>query len=61
MHDIDNQFRPEEESEIASSDFNSSNPKSYGTLLFLPPDEFYGKCDYLYKDKIINHLHQYGY
>lgn len=61
LHDIDNEFRPEEESEIASSSFNSSYPSSYGSLLFIPGDQWYGSSDNIYTQDIVRYLLELGF
>jgi hypothetical protein len=60
-HDIDNEFRPEEETEIASSVFNSSDPSSYGSLLLVPQDMWYGNTINIYRDEVLKYLIEYGF
>lgn len=61
IHDIDNEFRPEEETVIATSQFVSSNPSTYGTLSFVPNNMWYGTCQNIYKQDIYQTLLEYGF
>jgi hypothetical protein len=60
-HDIDNEYRPEEESQIATSAFSSLNPSTYGSLILIPPEEWYGDTINIYKDDIVKALSEFGY
>ena len=60
-HDIDNEYRPEEETLIATSQFSSLNPSSYGSLLLIPSNRWYGETHNIYKEDIIKYLIEYGY
>lgn len=61
VHDIDNEFRPEEKSEISTSYFSEMNPSTYGTLLLIPEGEWYGKSYNIYKQNILQTISEYGY
>jgi len=61
FHDIDNEFRPEQKTEIASSLFSSQKPTSYGSIILFPEDKWYGESKNIYKDKILKYLKEYGY
>jgi hypothetical protein len=61
IHDIDNEFRPEEETVIATSQFVSSNPSTYGSLIFVPNNLWYGKCNNIYRQDLYQTLLEYGY
>lgn len=61
VHDIDNEFRPEEESVLATSQFDSTNPSTFGTLVFVPNNLWYGECKNIYKQDIYQTLLEYGY
>jgi hypothetical protein len=61
IHDIDNEFRPEEETVIATSQFVSTNPSTFGNLLFIPNNQWYGKCNNIYRQDIYQTLLEYGY
>ncbi len=60
VHDIDNEFRPEEKTEISSSKFQSGDPSSYGSLIFIPKGEWYGETENIYVDKILDYINEYG-
>lgn len=61
VHDIDNYFRPEEESIIATSHFDSMNPASYGTLLLIPGHQTYGESHNIYTDPLAERLRDIGF
>ena len=61
FHDIDNEYRPEEETELATSAFSSLNPSTYGSLLLIPSDLWYGETINIYKEDIIQYLTEYGF
>ncbi len=61
-HDFDNPFRPEEETEIASSaNFSPLNPSSYGALVIIPENMWYGENIYVFRDDIIKILQENGF
>lgn len=60
VHDIDNSLRPEETSEIASANSKDTESPSYGTLLIVPPDKWYGSVTNIYQDKLLRFLTKYG-
>lgn len=61
-HDFDNPFRPEEETEIASSaNFSPLNPSSYGAIVIIPENMWYGENIYVFRDDIIKILHENGF
>lgn len=43
IHDCDNQFRPEEETILATSSFIHDNSDTLGSLLFVPEGKKYGE------------------
>ncbi|MFP4527591.1 MAG: sugar-binding protein [Candidatus Kapaibacterium sp.] len=61
LNDIDNEFRPEEATEIATSDFFSLNPSSYGSLVLVPDNIWYGETRNIYKVDILRHLMELGF
>jgi len=61
FHDIDNEFRPEEETTIATSIFTPSKLDSYGELVIIPNDEWYGKAKNYYKKDILRYLMELGF
>jgi hypothetical protein len=61
-NDIDNKYRPEEETQLASSSsFKSLNPSSYGALLLIPKDYWHGDTRNIYNEEILTHLIENGY
>ena len=59
--DIDNQFREEEETQIATSAFSSLNPSSYGSLLIIPSNKWYGESYNIYKEELLKALLENGF
>lgn len=60
IHDIDNSFRPEEETQVSSVNIDVEESPTYGTLLIVPPDKWYGTVNNIYKDKLLRFLSKYG-
>jgi len=60
VHDIDNTFRPEEESQISSINSENKDAPTYGTLLIVPPDKWYGQVNNIYNEKILRYISKYG-
>jgi hypothetical protein len=60
VRDVDNEYRPEEETVIATSKFLNGNPSSYGSLLFVPDIMVYGEALNIYLDQIAERLRQLG-
>jgi hypothetical protein len=61
LHDIDNEFRPEEGTCLSTSDFDSSNPSSYGSLMLIPEGIWYGETSNIYREGIIKKLNENGF
>ncbi|MDQ1265517.1 MAG: Carb-bd dom fam9 protein [Bacteroidota bacterium] len=61
VHDFDNEFRPEEETIIATSNFNSLNPSTYGEMVFVPAEKWYGETINIYLEEIIKNLTEFGF
>jgi hypothetical protein len=59
--DYDNKFRPEEKTEIANSSFVSYNPTSYGSLIFIPKDSWYGESFNIFEMEILQAIREYGF
>lgn len=59
--DYDNEFRPEEKTEIASSAFIPFDPSTYGSLILIPDDKWYGDSQNIYTEDIIKNLLEYGF
>ncbi len=61
VHDVDNGYRPEEATEIATSAFDPKNPTSYGELKLIPRDKRYGVEHNIYLDDIIERIGDVGF
>jgi len=61
VNDIDNEYRPEEKTEVCTSNFNQNNPSTYGSLLLVPEGQWYGEVTNIYRDYILNHLKDLGF
>lgn len=61
VRDVDNEFRPEEETFLATSKFDNSNPSSYGAMLLLPNALVYGEVRNIYGDAIAERLRDIGF
>jgi hypothetical protein len=59
--DIDNEFRPERFTILQTSLFNEESPVSYGSLLFMPDETWYGETYNIYRDKIVQSIEEFGY
>lgn len=60
-HDIDNEYRPEEESYVASSVFDPNKPASYGSLMLVPPEKWYGDTENIFTEDILKNLIDMGF
>lgn len=61
VRDIDNEFRPEEETFLSTSKFDNSNPSSYGSLMLMPNALVYGEVRNIYADAIADRLRDLGF
>jgi len=61
FHDIDNEFRPEEETAIATSVFSPSKTETYSELLMIPIKAWYGKAENYYKKDVLKYLMELGF
>jgi hypothetical protein len=61
VRDVDNEFRPEEETFLSTSKFENSNPSSYGALLLMPNALVYGEVRNIYADAIADRLRDLGF
>jgi len=61
VHDIDNGYRPDEVTEIATSKFDPKDPTSYGEIVMLPYDKRYGVEQNIYVDQVIDRLSEIGF
>lgn len=61
VRDVDNEFRPEEASFLATSKFENSNPSSYSSLIFVPSGTVYGEARNIYAEPIADRLREIGF
>lgn len=61
VHDIDNEFRPQEATTIATSDFDSRNPVTFGELVLLPQDRVYGVVNNIFLDQVLERIAAVGH
>jgi len=59
--DVDNEFRPERRTILQSSLFEEGNPSSFGSILFVPANKWYGESNNIYSNKIIQALEEFGF
>lgn len=59
--DYDNEFRPEEVTEKSNSMFSAEYPGTYGSLLLIPDNMWYGNTENIYREDIIKALLEYGF
>lgn len=61
LHDVDNEFRPEEAATIATSPIQPLNPSTYGAIRFVPEGRWYGETTNIYTEAVLNALRELGY
>lgn len=62
VRDIDNQWRPEEETVMATSrNFNSAKPATFGAIMLVPPALHYGESENIFLDEVKERLQEIGY
>jgi hypothetical protein len=61
LYDVDNEFRPEEASLIATSPIGVLNPASYGAIRFVPDTKWYGETTNIYVDAVMSYLRDLGF
>ena len=59
--DYDNEFRPEQKTVMTTSVFSESNPASYGSLIFMPDNMWYGETHNIMQNKIVECLERFGF
>jgi len=59
--DVDNDFRPERRTILQTSLFEEGNPSSFGSIIFIPDNKWYGETKNIYTDKIIQALEEFGF
>lgn len=61
LYDVDNDFRPEETTVIATSRISPLNPSSYGTVIFVPNGMWYGETSNIFADAVLGALRELGF
>lgn len=61
LYDVDNEFRGEETSVVASSPIQPLDPSTYGALRFIPDSRWYGETANVYTDAVLNALRELGF
>ena len=61
VHDVDNEFRGEEATVIATSPLKALDPSSYGALRFVPDGTWYGESINIYGEAVLNALRELGF
>ncbi len=61
VHDIDNEYRPEEESILATSQVEAMNPSTFGCLLLIPQDTSFGESVNIFADNLVKVLNALGF
>jgi hypothetical protein len=59
--DVDNDFRPDRRTILQTSVFEEGNPSSFGSIIFIPDNKWYGETKNIYSDKIIQVLEEFGF
>jgi hypothetical protein len=59
--DYDNEFRPEEKTEIATSVFKVNDPSTYSILLLIPDNMWFGNSSNIFSDEILKNLLENGF
>lgn len=61
IYDVDNEFKPENISVMASSKFDEKNSKHFGKIIFVSKDNWYGSSKNIYSEKILQYIKEYGF
>ena len=61
VDDIDNTYLPKEVSRITISKFDSTDPKTYASLMLVPDEFYYGENRNIYKDQIVDYINELGF
>ncbi|PKL86310.1 MAG: hypothetical protein CVV22_03910 [Ignavibacteriae bacterium HGW-Ignavibacteriae-1] len=59
--DYDNEYRPEEKTEVATSAFIPYDPSTYGSLILIPEGKWYGESENIFTEDVIKNLFEYGF
>ena len=61
LYDVDNEFRPEETTTLATSAIQPLDPSTYGAMTFLPEGVWYGETSNIYTDAVLTALRELGF
>lgn len=61
LYDVDNDFRADEVTMVASSAIQPMNPSTYGSLCFVPTGLWYGETSNIFADDVLNSLRELGF
>ncbi|MFN6135964.1 MAG: sugar-binding protein [Bacteroidota bacterium] len=61
VHDVDNEFRAEEFTVVASSPLKYLDPSTYGVVRFIPEGVWYGESSNIYGEAVLNALRELGF
>lgn len=62
VHDVDNPYRPEETTTVTTSqNFDKSKPATFGALVLVPKNEFYGESTNIYLGEMKERLQEVGF
>jgi hypothetical protein len=61
LHDIDNEFRPEDETTIATSNLEEMNPSTLGVMMFVTDDNNYGEVAAIFTTSVFSYLRSIGF
>ncbi len=61
VHDIDNEYRPEEESTLATSQIEAMNPSTFGTLYLIPQARNFGLATNIFSEALMKNLLDLGF
>ncbi len=61
VHDVDNEYRPEEETTLATSQVEDMNPSTFGCLLLIPQDATFGESVNIFADSLVKVLNALGF
>jgi hypothetical protein len=61
VHDVDNEFRGDELTVVATSPLKALDPSTYGSLRFVPDGAWYGESTNIYGEAVLNALRELGF
>ncbi|MCO6466796.1 MAG: hypothetical protein J5I53_09295 [Bradyrhizobiaceae bacterium] len=61
LYDVDNEFRPEETTTIASSPLSSLDPSTYGAISMVPAGKWYGETRNIFAEGVMATLRELGF